>query len=258
VGARWGIAIAGLLAVAVLWPVAAQGALAKVCVGHPKDKSVACVREDAHIVDICDRQADGHRAYARVVTRGTYPAFRSPYYDSNNADPGCSNLHFGSQVYSISICVQTKGCSAFKRSGAPPPDNQTPPPTTPTPEPTETPAPVPQPQPQPPPPPPPAPNTGAQLGVGLDCAPRGKRMPVSLRVHKRKGKAKPRVRRVVFYYRKKGRVVARSDRSRPYKRTLMIHLAPGPHHVYARVYYKRRGSSKLRKQTVKRRFIVCA
>ena len=33
---------------------------------------------------------------------------------------------------------------------------------------------------------------------------------------------------------------------------------PGPHHVYARVYYKRRGSSKLRKETVKRRFVVCA
>ena len=41
-----------------------------------------------------------------------------------------------------------------------------------------------------------------QLGVGLGCAPRGKRMSVSLTVHKRKGQAKPRVKRVVFYYRK--------------------------------------------------------
>ena len=41
-------------------------------------------------------------------------------------------------------------------------------------------------------------------------------------------------------YRKKSRgqrVVARSDRSKPYRRTLPIHLAPGPHHVYARAYY---------------------
>jgi hypothetical protein len=53
-------------------------------------------------------------------------------------------------------------------------------------------------------------------------------------------------------------VVARSDRTKPYKRTLMIHLSPGPHHVYARVYFKRRGSSKLRRETVKRRFTVCA
>jgi hypothetical protein len=83
-------------------------------------------------------------------------------------------------------------------------------------------------------------------------------MPVSLAVHKKKGRAKPRVKRVVFYYRKKGRVVARTDRHKPYKRTLPIHLTPGPHHVYARVYYKRRGSSKLRRETVKRRFTVCA
>ena len=100
-----------------------------------------------------------------------------------------------------------------------------------------------------------------QLGVGLGCTPRGKRMLVSLTVHKRKGKAKPRVKRVVFYYRKKHRgqrVVARSDRSKPYRRTLPIHLAPGPHHVYARAYYKRPGSKKLRRKTVVRRFTVCA
>ena len=63
---------------------------------------------------------------------------------------------------------------------------------------------------------------------------------------------------LALYYRKKGGVVARSDRKRPYKRTLRIHLSPGPHHVYARVYYKRKGSKKLRKETVKRRFTVCA
>jgi hypothetical protein len=62
----------------------------------------------------------------------------------------------------------------------------------------------------------------------------------------------------VFYYRKQGRVVARTDRRKPYKRTLPIHLTPGPHHVYARVYYKRRGRSKVRRETVKRRFTVCA
>ena len=33
---------------------------------------------------------------------------------------------------------------------------------------------------------------------------------------------------------------------------------PGPHHVYARVYYKRAGSAKLRRKTVVRRFTVCA
>ena len=244
--------LGAVLLVAAALP-AVVSAQAKVCVSHPapEDDSVVCVRDSAHIVDVCDRKDDGHRTYARVVTKGTYPAYRSPYYDSNDAKAGCSNLNFGSQVVSISVCVQTKGCSAFKSSGVAPPDNTTPVPTpAPTPPPTPTPAPA-------PPPPPPSSN-GVALGVGLDCAPRGKRMPVSITVHKRKGKSKPRVKRVVFYYRKNGGVVARSDRKRPYKRTLLIHLAPGPHHVYARVYYTRKGSSKLRKETVKRRFTVCA
>jgi hypothetical protein len=111
-------------------------------------------------------------------------------------------------------------------------------------------------------PPPVPPQIGSvQLGVGLECAPRGTRMSVSLTVHKRKGHAKPRVKRVVFYYRKASsgqRVVARSDRSKPYRRTLPIHLKPGPHHVYARAYYTRPGSKKLRRKTVVRRFTVCA
>ena len=243
-----------LAAVAVAWPVGA-GAQAKVCAGHPKDPSVVCARDNAHIVDICDRAADGHRVFARVVTKSTYPAYRGPYYDSNDSKDGCSNLHFASQVVSIQTCVQTEGCGGVRKTGVAPPDNTTPPPPTPTPVPTPTPTPTPAPPPQPP-------QTGVvQLGVGLGCTPRGKRMLVTLTVHKRKGKAKPRVKRVVFYYRKKHRgkrVVARTDRSRPYRRTLPIHLAPGPHHVYARAYYKRPGSKKLRRKTVVRRFTVCA
>jgi hypothetical protein len=250
VGARRTV-LTSTLAAAAAWPVAAGAQARDVCVSHPapKDGSVVCVRQNAHTVDVCDRKDDGHRAYARVVTRGTYPAYRSPYYDANNHNPGCTNLHFDKQVVSVAVCVQTKGCSAMKSTGVPPPNNTTPVPT---------PAPTPAPTPPPPPPPPPPSSNGVALGVGLDCAPRGRRMPVSLTVRKRKGRAKPRVNRVVFYYRKKGRVVARSDRRRPYKRTLRIHLAPGPHHVYARVYYRRPGSKKLRKETVKRRFTVCA
>ncbi|MEO8688846.1 MAG: hypothetical protein ABI611_11585 [Solirubrobacteraceae bacterium] len=62
-------------------------------------------------------------------------------------------------------------------------------------------------------------------------------------------------------YRKQNRgkrVVARSDGSRPYRRTLPIQLPAGPHHVYARAYHKRAGSSKLHRKTVVRRFTVCA
>jgi hypothetical protein len=250
---RWILGSAVVAGIVAL-PTAASGQ-DKVCVSHPapQDDSVVCVRDNSHTVDVCDRKADGHRTYARVVTRSTYPAYRSPYYDANNDNPGCSNLHFDSQVVSVAVCVQTKGCSGMKATGVPPPDN-----TTPQPTPSPAPTPAPSPAPAPPPPAPPQTSNGVGLGVGLDCAPRGKRMPVSLTVHKREGRSKPRVRRVVFYYRKGGAVVARSDRTKPYKRTLMIHLAPGPHHVYARVYYTRKGSRKLRKETVKRRFTVCA
>jgi hypothetical protein len=249
------LALLLLIVAAVAWPSGA-GAQAKVCAEHPKDPSIVCVRDSAHTVDICDRAADGHRVYARVVTKSTYPAYREPYYDANDAKAGCSNLHFPSQVFSIQTCVQTEGCGKVQRSGIAPPQNVSP---TPTPVPTPAPTPVPTPTPAPAPPPP---QTGSvQLGVGLGCTPRGKRLAVSLSVHKRKGHAKPRVKRVVFYYRKKNRgkrVVARSDRSKPYRRTLPIQLPAGPHHVYARAYYTRPGSKKLRRKTVVRRFIVCA
>jgi hypothetical protein len=250
---RWSLIASAIVAAAAAVPSLAQGQ-DKVCATHPRDPSVVCVRDNWHTVDVCDRDADGHRAYARVVTRQSYPAYMSPFYDENDSKTGCTNLHFDPQVVSVAVCVQTEGCSAQKATGVPPPD-KTPP------QPTPTPAPAPPPTPAPAPPPPPPASSGVQLGVGLGCAPRGKRMPVSLTIHKRAGKAKPRVKRVVFYYRKKNRgkrVVARTDRHAPYKRTLPIQLPAGPHHVYARVYYKRPGSSKLRRRTVKRRFTVCA
>ena len=155
---------------------------------------------------------------------------------------------------SVAVCVRHEGCSRQKATGVPPP-------VRPQPTPAPTPAPPPPPAPAPAPPPAPAPGGGCvQIGVGLGCTPRGKRMMVSLTVHKRPGRAKPRVRRVVFFYRKSHgkRVVARSDRHAPYRRSLPIRLAPGRHKVHARVYYKRPGHSKLARKTVTRRFTVCA
>jgi len=73
------------------------------------------------------------------------------------------------------------------------------------------------------------------------------------------GNAKPWVKRVVFFYRRNKRSVVRADKSAPYKRRLPV---SGPHarkHLtYARVCYKRPGSEKLRKRTVRRHFTVCA
>ncbi len=83
-------------------------------------------------------------------------------------------------------------------------------------------------------------------------------MPVSVSVRKRPGRAKPRVRKVVFYYRKgKGRV-ARTDRRAPYRRMVPVDLEPGTHRVFARILYKRPGKRKLGVKTVSRRFTVCA
>ena len=240
-----------LFAAVVAWPGAARSADGKVCVEHPaaQDDSVVCVRDNWQTVDVCDRKADGHRTYARIVTKSTYPAYRSPYYDSNDDKAGCSSLHFGSQVVSVAVCVQTKGCSGMKATGVAPPDNTTP-------QPTPTPTPTPPP---PPPPPPPPSSTGITVGVGLGCVRNGKRMRVTLKVRKQPGKAKPRVKRVVFFYRRHKRSVVRADKSAPYRRRLPVSgLTAGKHLTYARVYYKRPGSSKLRKRTVRRHFTVCA
>ncbi len=257
---RAGVAIGLAMVVGAAGVPAVASAQAKVCADHPSDPSVVCVRNEARTVDICDRHADGHRVFARVVTQESYPAFLSPYYDANNSKEGCSNLHFPSKVVSVSVCVRDEGCSAMKSTGVPPP----PPPPGPTPTPTPTPAPTPAPAPPPAPPAPPAPGGSVGIDVGLGCTPRGERMPVSLEVHKRPGRAKPRVRRVLFFYRTpkgpNGRrgIVARSDRQAPYRRRLRVTLAAGTHRVYARVYFKRPGRSKTARKTVSRRFAVCS
>ena len=85
-----------------------------VCATHPSDPSVVCTRNAGHTVDVCDRDADGHRAYARVVTEASSPGFQSPYYDNNDSQPGCANIGFTSRVLSVAVCVQYEGCSALK------------------------------------------------------------------------------------------------------------------------------------------------
>ena len=140
---RWVLGMI-VLAGTVALPTGVQAA-DKVCVEHPavQDDSVVCVRDNWQTVDVCDRKDDGHRTFARVVTKSTYPAYRSPYYDSNDSAAGCSNLHFGSQVVSVAVCVQTKGCSGMKATGVAPPNNTTPQPTPTPPPPAPTPTPAP-------------------------------------------------------------------------------------------------------------------
>ena len=135
-------ALSALLAAVALASLAPSSARAgDVCVGHPSDPSVVCVRNDDRIVDVCDRENDTHRVYARVITEASNPNFESSFYDDNGSNAGCGNFTFPSRVLSVAVCVQTEGCSAFKQTGPPaapsvpppaPPPNVPPPPAAPS------------------------------------------------------------------------------------------------------------------------------
>ncbi len=86
----------------------------KTCVAHPSDPSVVCVRNTGRTVDVCDRDNDSHRVYARVITEASRPSFQSPFYDDNDSQPGCANIPFPRRVLSVAVCVQNEGCSAFR------------------------------------------------------------------------------------------------------------------------------------------------
>ena len=49
-----------------------------------------------------------------MITQASSPGFLSPYYDDDDSQPGCANLHFPSRVLSAAACVQYEGCGAFK------------------------------------------------------------------------------------------------------------------------------------------------
>ena len=94
-----------------------------------------------------------------------------------------------------------------------------------------------------------------KLQAGLRCTPPGGLLKVGLKVRRRTGRKAPRVRRVVFFVRSGPRKV---DRRRPYRVRLRIERPAGQTgRVYARVVFKRKGSKKLRRKTVSRRFVMC-
>jgi hypothetical protein len=68
--------------------------------------------------------------------------------------------------------------------------------------------------------------------------------------------AKPRVRKVVFFVQGGPR---RADRRKPYVRRLPVDRPAGSTgRVYARAFFTRKGSRKLRRKTVSRRFVMCS
>ena len=101
----------------------------------------------------------------------------------------------------------------------------------------------------------PLPEGRARLQAGVRCTPPGGRLRVSLRVRRRAGRPAPRVRRVVFFVRGGPR---RADRRRPYVVRLRLDRTAGERgRVYARVFFRRTGSDKVRHKTVSRRFAMC-
>ena len=111
------------------------------------------------------------------------------------------------------------------------------------------------PAPAPVPPSAPLPDGRARLDAGVRCTPPGGRLRVSLRVRRRAGRPAPRVRRVVFFVRGGPR---RVDRRRPYRVRLRLDRPAGERgRVFARVYFRRAGSDRVRHKTVSRRFAMC-
>ena len=116
---------------------------------------------------------------------------------------------------------------------------------------------TPAPPPPPPPAPPAAPLPGGNVRVkaGKHCTVPGRRMKVTLKVHRVRGRAAAHVRRVVFFVPHGSRLV---DHHRPYRVHLRMNQPAGTRgRVYARIYFRRSGSHKVRHKTVSRRFRMC-
>jgi hypothetical protein len=114
-------------------------------------------------------------------------------------------------------------------------------------------------QPHRPPPPPAVPvpirDGRVTINAGDRCTPPGGRVHVTLKIRKRKGHRKPRVVKIVFFIKHGPRKV---DRKKPYSARLRPRTEAGKKgRVYARVFYKRSGSKKVRRKTVSRRYVMC-
>ena len=110
--------------------------------------------------------------------------------------------------------------------------------------------------PPPPPAPPPAPRDGSvRIRTGIRCTPPGGRLKVSLKIRKRAGAPAPRVRRVVFFVKHGPR---RTDHRRPWVKRLRLNRPAGSRgRVYARAVYTRKGSPRLHRKTVSKRYVMC-
>jgi hypothetical protein len=109
-----GAAVSGLLLLGLLAAPVPHAQAHDFCIGHPSDPSVICVRASHTRLDVCDRDVDGHKAYARVW----YSSAVGNYFDGNGGQPDCGNhLNWNPHpLYgypeSVNICVETEGCGS--------------------------------------------------------------------------------------------------------------------------------------------------
>jgi hypothetical protein len=75
--------------------------------------NVACVRNNHHTIDWCDRELDGKRVYAQY--RVEFFTITTAY-DPNGSNPGCGHRNDEWSIYEFRVCEQGSGCSAWKRS----------------------------------------------------------------------------------------------------------------------------------------------
>ena len=111
-----------------------------------------------------------------------------------------------------------------------------------------------------PPPPPvvpgPTPGSELRLNAGFGCIPQGGRVPVRVRIKQRSNRLKPRVLKVVFFIDRGKR--KRVDRREPYKTRMRVTFKRGSkHRVHARIYFRRKGSKRVQRKTVSKRFTMC-
>jgi hypothetical protein len=109
------------------------------------------------------------------------------------------------------------------------------------------------------PPPPvvrPTPGSSLRLNAGFGCIPVGGRVPVRVRIKQRNDRLKPRVIKIVFFI-DRGKH-KRVDRHKPYKVRIRVSYKRGSkHRVHARIYFRRKGSSRVQRKTVSKRFTMC-
>lgn len=105
------LAVAATFGTALALLPAAAAQAHDTCVAY--GANVACVRDNHHTIDWCDRETDGRRVYAQyrveffTVTTG---------YDPNGSNPGCGHRRDSWSIYDFRVCEQGSGCSAWKRA----------------------------------------------------------------------------------------------------------------------------------------------